>query len=42
MKDRLSDYPFTVPEELPVDIRAKMAVCLIHNNAKSEIIQVRS
>lgn len=41
MKDRLSDYPFDVPEELPVDIRAKMSVCLIHSKAKPEKIQVR-
>ncbi|CAB4002203.1 general transcription factor 3C polypeptide 3-like [Paramuricea clavata] len=39
MKDRLSDYPFDVPEELPVDIRAKMSVCLIHSKAKPEKIQ---
>ena len=41
MKDRLCDYSFETPEELPVDIRAKMAVCLIHHKAKSEKVQVR-
>lgn len=41
MKDKLCDYPFEVPEELPVDIRAKMIVCLIHCKAGPDKIQVR-
>ena len=41
MKDRLSDYPFEIPDEIPVDIRAKMTICLIHCKANPEKIQVR-
>jgi hypothetical protein len=41
IEERLSDYPFEMPDELPVDIRAKMAICLIHCKANSEKIQVR-
>ena len=41
MKDKLSDYPFGVPEDLPVDIRAKMTICLIHCKAKPAMIQVK-
>ena len=40
-KDKLSDYSFHAPEDLPVDIRAKMTICLIHCKAKLEVIQVR-
>lgn len=37
---KLTDMPLMIPEALPVDLRVKMIVCLIHGNADSERIQV--
>ena len=39
-EEKLTDVPFNMPDPLPVDLRAKLIVCLIQSYAKPERIQV--
>lgn len=40
VNEKISDFTFEVGVETPVDIRTKIAVCLIHCKAKADKIRV--